>query len=65
MAKSSGRFSEAEREQRRARDRERLKRAAEQLLSSEGWERWVRVRSRNGLARYSLVILGPTVFTGT
>jgi len=54
MAKSSGRFREAEREQRRARDRERLKRAAEQLLSSEGWDRWVRVRSRNGLARYSL-----------
>jgi hypothetical protein len=42
MAKSSGRFSEAEREQRHAGDRERLKRAAEQLLSSEGWERWVR-----------------------
>ena len=54
MAKSSGKLSEAEREQRRVRDRERLKRAAEQLLSSEGWERWVRVRSRNGLARYSV-----------
>ena len=37
-----------------ARDRERLQRAAEQLLTSEGWERWVRVRSRNGLARYSV-----------
>jgi hypothetical protein len=44
MAKSTGKLSEAEREQRRVRDRERLKRAAEQLLSSEGWERWVRVR---------------------
>src|SRR5450631_2565845 len=43
-----------EREQRRVRDRERLKVAAEQLLTSEGWERWVRVRSRNGLARYSV-----------
>jgi hypothetical protein len=43
-----------EREQRRARDRERLKVAAEQLLTSEGWQRWVRVRSRNGLARYSV-----------
>jgi hypothetical protein len=44
----------AEREQRRAQDRERLKHAAEQLLSSEGWQRWVRVRSQAGLARLSL-----------
>jgi len=43
-----------EREQRRVRDRERLKVAAEQLLTSEGWQRWVRVRARNGLARYSV-----------
>jgi hypothetical protein len=48
------RLTEAEPEQRRAQDRERLKSAAEQLLSSEGWQRWVRVRSRNGLARYSV-----------
>lgn len=54
MARSTSKVSEAEREQRRARDRERLQQAAEQLLSSEGWERWVRVRSRNGLARYSV-----------
>jgi N-terminal domain of anti-restriction factor ArdC len=44
----------AEREQRRVADRERLKQAAEQLLSSEGWQRWVRMRSRAGLARLSL-----------
>ena len=43
-----------EREQRRVRDRERLRVAAEQLLTSEGWQRWVRVRARNGLARYSV-----------
>ncbi len=47
-------LTEAEREQRRAQDRERLKSAAEQLLTSEGWQRWVRVRSRNGLASYSV-----------
>ncbi|MFP5326105.1 MAG: ArdC-like ssDNA-binding domain-containing protein [Acidimicrobiia bacterium] len=47
-------LTEAEREQRRAQDRERLQQAAEQLLSSEGWQRWVRVRARNGLTRYSL-----------
>jgi hypothetical protein len=46
--------TEREREQWRVRDRERLKVAAEQLLTSEGWQRWVGVRSRNGLARYSV-----------
>jgi hypothetical protein len=30
-----------------------LESAVRALLSSEGWARWVRVRSRNGLARYS------------
>lgn len=48
------RLSESERERRRERDRQRLKQATEQLLSSDGWLRWVRVRSRNGLARYSV-----------
>jgi len=33
-------FNDEDREQRRAQDRERLKDAAEQLLSSEGWQRW-------------------------
>jgi hypothetical protein len=54
MARSKSNLSESEREQRRARDRERLQQAAEELLTSEGWERWVRVRSRNGLSRYSV-----------
>ena len=40
------RLTETEREQRRAQDRERLKSAAEQLLTSEGWQRWLRVRAR-------------------
>ena len=47
-------LSDEEREQRRAQDREPLKAAAEQLLTSEGWRRWVEVRSRAGLARLSL-----------
>ncbi|MGH3117682.1 MAG: ArdC-like ssDNA-binding domain-containing protein [Gaiellales bacterium] len=51
---SKPRLSDAEREQRRAQDRERLKQAAEQLLTSDGWQRWVHVRSRAGLARLSL-----------
>ena len=48
------RLTEQEREQRRAQDRQRLKNAAEQLLTSEGWQRWVQVRARCGLARLSL-----------
>jgi len=48
------RLTDDERAQRRAQDRERLERAARELLSSDGWRRWVEIRSRNGLARYSL-----------
>jgi anti-sigma factor RsiW len=54
MAKRTHRLTDGERDQRRARDRERLQQACEQLLSSEGWQRWVRARARNGLARYSV-----------
>lgn len=46
-------LSDAERAQRREADRDRLERSARALLSSEGWQRWVRVRSTNGLSRYS------------
>lgn len=48
------RLTEKQRTQRRAEDRERLERAANELLSSHGWQAWVRVRARNGLGRYSL-----------
>jgi hypothetical protein len=48
------RLTDHEREQRREHDRERLKQAAEQLLTSDGWQRWVRVRAQGGLARLSL-----------
>jgi hypothetical protein len=46
-------LTDEERARRRAEDRDRLEQAARQLLSSDGWQRWVKVRSRNGLARYS------------
>jgi hypothetical protein len=52
--KSSRRLTEQERAERRRQDRERLQLAAEQLLTSEGWKRWVRVRSQVGLARLSI-----------
>jgi hypothetical protein len=45
--------TEAERAERRQADRDRLEQAARALLSSEGWQRWLRVRSTNGLSRYS------------
>jgi hypothetical protein len=55
MARKSSRGLTAhERTERRRQDRERLLRAAEQLLTSEGWKCWVRVRSQAGLARLSI-----------
>ena len=42
---SSRRLSESERAERRRQDRERLQQAAAELLSSEGWARWVRTRA--------------------
>ena len=52
--KSRRRLSDEERNERRRADRDRLQQAAERLLTSEGWQRWVRVRSQAGLARLSL-----------
>ena len=51
---SKPKLTDAEREQRRVQQRERLKQSAEQLLTSDGWQRWVQIRSRHGLARLSL-----------
>ncbi len=46
MAKKSlRRPTEQERAERRRQDRERLQRAAEELLSSDGWARWVKTRA--------------------
>ena len=47
-------LTEAERDARRHADRERLEQAARALLTSDGWQRWIRVRATNGLSRYSL-----------
>ncbi len=43
--KSAGRCCERERAERRRADRERLRVAAQELLCSEGWARWVRTRA--------------------
>jgi len=53
-AKTRRRLTDEQRAQKRAQDRERMEQAARRLLTSDGWQQWVRVRSRNGLARYSL-----------
>src|SRR5439155_5102111 len=46
MARQSRRHrSERELAERRCADRERLRKAAQELLSSDGWARWVRMRS--------------------
>ncbi len=47
-------LTEAERDARRQADRERIEQAARALLTSDGWQRWIRVRANNGLSRYSL-----------
>ena len=49
-------LTDAQREQRRVEDRPRLEQAAQALLCSDGWARWVRVPVTNGLSRYSLII---------
>src|ERR1039458_4247549 len=49
----SRKLTEKEPKTRRKADRDRLEHAARELLSSEGWARWVRVRSSVGLGRYS------------
>ena len=47
-------LTDEERDARRKADRERVAQAARDLLTSEGWQRWIRVRATNGLSRYSL-----------
>ena len=47
-------LTDAERDARRQADRERIEQAARDLLTSDGWQRWIRVRASNGLSRYSL-----------
>ena len=49
-------LTEAERDARRQADRERVEEAARALLTTEGWQRWIRVRATNGLSRYTHVI---------
>jgi hypothetical protein len=40
-----------ERDARRKADRDRLEQAARALLTTDGWQRWIRVRATNGLLK--------------
>jgi hypothetical protein len=51
---STASLSDEERDARRKADRNRMEQAARALLTTEGWQRWVKVRATNGLGRYSL-----------
>jgi hypothetical protein len=46
--RTSRRLTDAEREERREQDRQRLHEAAQQLLTSEGWQRWITIRAKAG-----------------
>jgi antirestriction protein ArdC len=46
VARPQRKLTQAEREQRRRRDRERLTEATRALLSSEGWKAWLRARAQ-------------------
>ena len=45
MAEKRRRLTDREREERRRKERERLEQATAELLTSEGWRRWLRTRS--------------------
>jgi N-terminal domain of anti-restriction factor ArdC len=46
--------TDEERDARRKADRDRIEQAARALLTTDGWQRWIRVRASNGLSRYSV-----------
>jgi antirestriction factor ArdC-like protein len=47
-------LSDEERDARREADRDRIEQAARALLITDGWQRWIKVRARNSLSRYSV-----------
>jgi hypothetical protein len=49
-------LTDEERAQRRHQEQELTERAVAQLRCSEGWQRWLQVRGRLGLRRYSVLI---------
>jgi len=57
MAKSQRvAMTDQERAERRKQEQELTERAVAQLRSSAGWQRWLKVRARAGLRRYTVLI---------
>ena len=54
VASTASRSPTSERDARRQADRDRIEQAARALLTTDGWQRWIRVRASNGLSSYSL-----------
>ncbi len=53
-------MTDEERAERRKQEQQLTEQAVAQLRSSAGWQRWLTVRARVGLRRYSVLILsGP------
>jgi hypothetical protein len=50
-------LSEQERAERRRQEQQLTEQAVAQLRCSAGWQRWLTVRARVGLRRYSVLIL--------
>ena len=46
-------LTDEERDARRKAARDRIEQAARALLTTDGWQRWIKVRASNGLSRYS------------
>lgn len=49
-------MTDEERAERRKQEQELTERAVAQLRSSAGWQRWLKVRARTGLRRYTVLI---------
>jgi hypothetical protein len=57
-------LTDEERAERRRQDQQLTERAVAQLRCSEGWQRWLAVRARVGLRRYSVLIWRASVLAG-
>jgi hypothetical protein len=49
-------LTDQERAERRRREQQLTEQAVAQLRTSAGWQRWLTVRARTGLRRYSMLI---------
>jgi integrase len=50
-------LTEAERDARRQADRDRIEQAARDLLTTDGWQRWIKVRATKGLNNFDVLFV--------